>query len=97
MKGGPKGVLSCLNVKTLTWSQLSLAGGTAGAPMRKTGCGIVHFHHDKLAVIGGYGIPTGPTQPGSSFIRDTGHTDGRGWTNEIHVFNISQGSDGQVH
>ena len=92
-----EGVFSCLNVKTLTWSQLSLAGGTAGGPMRKVGCGIVHFHHDKLAVIGGYGIPTSPTQPGSSFIRDTGHTDGRGWTNEIHVFDISQGSDGQVH
>ena len=86
-----EGVLSCLNVKTLTWSQLSLAG------RRKTGCGIVHFHHDKLAVIGGHGIPTGPTQPGSSFIKDTRFTDGRGSTNEIHVFNISQGSDSQVH
>ena len=101
MYGGFKdkleGVLSCLNVKTLTWSQLSLAGGTAGGPMRKAGCGIVHFHHDKLAVIGGYGIPTGPTQPGSSFIKDTRHTDGRGWTNEVHVFDISQGSDSPVH
>ena len=91
------GSLSCLDLTTLTWSQLSLAGGTAGGPMRKAGCGIVHFHHDKLAVIGGYGIPTGPTQPGSSFIRSTRYTDGRGWTNEIHVFNISQGSDSQVH
>ena len=92
-----EGVLSCLNVKTLTWSQLSLTGRTAGGPMRKIGCGIVHFHHDKLAVIGGYGIPTGPTQPGSSFIRDTKFTDGRGYTNEVYVFNISQGSDDQVH
>ena len=91
-----EGFLSCLNVKTLTWSQLSPAG-TAGGPMKKAACGIVHFHHDKLAVIGGYGIPTGPTQPGSSFIKDTRFTDGRGWTNEAHVFNISQGSDGQVH
>ena len=91
-----EGVLSCLNVKTLTWSQLSPAR-TAGGPMRKAACGIVHFHHDKLAVIGGGGIPTGPTQPGSSFIRDTMSTDGRGWTNEVHVFNISQGSDSQVH
>ena len=91
------GALSCLDLTTLTWSQLSLAGGTAGGPMRKVGCGIVHFHHDKLAVIGGYGIPTGPTRPGSSFIRDTRPTDGRGWTNEIHVFDISQGSDSRVH
>ena len=91
------GLLSCLDLTTLTWSQLSLAGGTVGGPMRKVGCSIVHFHHDKLAVIGGYGIPTGPTQPGSSFIRNTQFTDGRGWTNEIHVFDISQGSDSQVH
>ena len=91
------GVLSCLDLKTLTWSQLSLAGGTAGGPMRKVGCGIVHFHHDKLAVIGGYGIPTVPTQPGSAFIRSTRFTDGRGWTNEIHVFDISQGSVSRVH
>ena len=100
MYGGVKDkygdVLSCLNVKTLTWSQLSPAR-TAGGPMRKVGCGIVHFHHDKLAVIGGYGIPTGPTQPGSSFIKDTRFTDGRGYTNEVHVFDISQGSDSQVH
>ena len=82
-----EGVLSCLNLNTLTWSQLSPAGG----PMRKIGCGIVHFHHDKLAVIGGHGLPTGPTQPGSTFIKNTMFTDGKGWTNEIHVFDISQG------
>ena len=91
------GVLSCLDLTSLTWSQLSLAGGTAGGPMRKIACGVVHFHHDKLAVIGGYGIPTAPTQPGSSFIKSTRYTEGRGWDNEIHVFDISQGSDSQVH
>ena len=97
MSSSISGSLSCLDLRTLTWSQLSLAGGTAGGPMRMAACGIVHFHRDKLAVIGGYGIPTGPTQPGSAFIRDTRLTDGRGWTNEIHVFDISQGSDSQVH
>ena len=86
-----KGVLSCLNMKSLSWSQLSPEGGTAGGPMRKTYTGMVHFHHDKLAVIGGYGLPSGPTQPGSTFIKNTSITDGRGWTNEIHVFDLSQG------
>ena len=90
-KGRYEGVLSCLNMKSLTWSQLSPEGGTAGGPMRKTYCGMVHFHHNKLAVIGGYGIPTGPTQSGSTFIRNTSFTDGRGWTNEVHVFDLSQG------
>ena len=90
------GVLSCLNIKTLTWSQLC-PEGTAGGPMRKASCGMVHFDHDKLAVIGGYGLPSGPTQPGSTFIRSTKFADGRGWTSEIHVFDLSQGSHGQVH
>ena len=94
-KGGFEGCLSCLNVKTLTWSRLSLElveGGTAGGPMRKAYCGMVHFHLNKLAVIGGYWFPTGPTQPGSSFIRNTEATEGDGWTNEIHVFDLSRGS-----
>ena len=90
------GVLSCLNIKTLTWTQLCPAG-TAGGPMRKIACGMVYVSSDKLAVIGGLGLPTGPTQPRSSFIVSTEFTDGRGWTNEIHVFDLSQGSHSQVH
>ena len=97
------GVLTRLNVAadtcTLVWSQL--CPETAGGPMRKYGCGMVHFHHNKLAVIGGHGYstidPTGPTEPGSSFMRNTKFQDGRGWTNEFHVFYISQGSHSQVH
>ena len=85
------GALSCLNVKSLTWSLLC-PGEVAGGPMRKDGCGIVVFHGDKLAVIGGTGYPTGPSQPGSKFIKYTSVDDKRGWTNEFHVFNIGQGS-----
>ena len=91
-----EGALSCLNVKTLTWSQLCGPAGTAGGPITKGSCGMVHFHHDKLAVIGGHGLPSGPTQPGSTFIRDTRFTDGRGWTNEIHVFDLSEGNHSEV-
>ena len=93
-----EGVLSCLNVKTLTWSLL--CSETDGGPMNKYGSGMVmfkHMHDDKVAVIGGYGIPTGPTQPGATFTRDTRYTDGSGWSNEFHVFDISQGSHSQVH
>jgi hypothetical protein len=94
-----EGALSCLNfgVKTPTWSQLCPAE-TVGGPMRKTSCDIVHFHDDKLAVIGGYGYPNDPIQPGSVFIRsrlNVIETDVIGWTDEIHIFNISQGSDSQ--
>ena len=88
-----EGVLSCLNfgVKTPTWLQLCPAE-TVGGPMRKAWCGMVHFHDDKLAVIGGYGCLNGPIQPGSVFIRNSKATSGIGWTNEIHIFDISQGN-----
>ena len=86
-----EGVLSLLSLKTLTWSQLCQEA-TAGGPMRKDSCGIVSFHGDQLAVIGGYGIPTGPIQTGATVIRNQYVTDGGGWTNAIHIFNINQGS-----
>ena len=81
---GREGALSCLNVKTLTWSLLCSAE-TADGPMRKYGCGMVHFNHNKLAVIGGYGLPSGPTQPGSTLIRNTRFTDGRGSVSYTHL------------
>ena len=80
-------ILSCLDLNRLTWSQIST--GTAGGPMKKCSCGMVLFHGDKLAVIGGFGVPTGCIQPGSTFIRNTRFSDGSGWTNEIHVFTQS--------
>ena len=89
-KRNEEGALSCLNVKSLTWSLLC-PEEVAGGPMRKDSCGIVIFHGDKLAVIGGYGYPNGTAQPGSKFIKKTG-ANGGGWTNEFHIFNIGQGS-----
>ena len=80
-------ILSCLDLNQLTWSHIS--AGTAGGPMKKESCGMVLFHGNKLAVIGGFGIPTGRIQPGSTFIRNTKFSDGSGWTNEIHVFSQS--------
>ena len=81
--------LSRLELKTLTWSQLSAVA--EDGPMRKDASGMVHFDSNKLAVIGGYGHPAGPIQLGSSFIPNEKFTDGTGWTNEIHVFNVRAG------
>ena len=58
-----------------------------GAPMPKFGCGIIAFGSG-LGVFGGYGVPRGPR----SFIKDTRFTDGRGWTNEFHIYNLSEGN-----
>ena len=90
-----EGVLSYFDMKKLTWSQLC-PEATAGAPMRKLGCGLV-IVHGNIIVIGGYGIPTGPTQLGASFIKNNNVSDGGGWTNEIHSFSIGQGSHSYVH
>ena len=72
------------------WFELCPQNGRAESPMAKSGAGMVAFGNN-LAVVGGYGKPHGPTQPGSSFIRNTGRTDGVGWTNEFHVYIQSQG------
>ena len=90
-----EGVLSYFDMKKLTWSQLC-PEATAGAPMRKFGCGLF-IVNENIIVIGGYGFPTGPTQLGENFINDTKFSDGGGWTNEVHLFSIGQGSHSYVH
>ena len=80
------GTLSQLDTSTMEWKLLTSDIG----PMKKQGARMIAVNDEQLAVLGGVGIPTSPTQPGSSFVRD-GSSDGRGWTNEFHIFNISNG------
>ena len=79
-----------LDSKTWRWSQVSPQNAD-GAPMSKAACGMIAFRNS-LVVFGGYGVPRGPTEPGSSFIKNTRFTDGRGWTNELHIFSLSEGN-----
>ena len=72
------------------WFALRPQNKEAESPMPKRGAQMVAFG-DNLAVFGGYGIPHGPIQPGSLFIRDYRYSDGRGWTNEFHVYNRTDG------
>ena len=78
-----------LDTKTWCWSQVS-PQNTDGAPMPKYGCGMIAFRNS-LVVFGGYGRPQGPTKP-QSFIKSTNNVDGRGWTNEFHIYNLSEGN-----
>ena len=78
-----------LSSQELEWSQLSVESDPSG-PMRKAACRMIYFDNKKLAVIGGRGIPHGPPQPGSTFFECEQHTDGRGYTNEIHFYDIEQ-------
>ena len=77
-----------LDTKTWRWCQLS-PQNAEGAPMPKLGCGMISFG-ECLGVFGGYGIPQGPTEP-QSFIKHTRFTDGRGWTNEFHIYHLKEG------
>ena len=76
-----------LDTRSWTWKQLSSSG-----PMRKIGCGLV-AHDSKLVLFGGYGYPSGPTQPGAEFIKATGNG---GWTNEVHTFDLKEGEGVRV-
>ena len=83
-----------LDTKTWCWSQVSPQNAD-GAPMPKCGCRMVAFRNS-LVVFGGLGVPQGPTKP-QSFIKDTGYTDGRGWTNEFHIYSLSEGNMQKKH
>ena len=90
----PYSSLHSLNTVTLEWRELQ-SKNPADQPMPKIGHGMVTYHEEivgvtSLAVLAGYGKPTTPIQPGSTFIQDTKRT-GWGWTNEFHLFNLTNG------
>ena len=82
--------LHVLDTDLLVWRDTPHCD-TGTSPMPKEGCGMVSFGSHYLATIGGYGIPTQLLQHGSSFIKNHSYTDGRGWTDEFHVFDITEG------
>ena len=50
----------------------------------------------KLLLFGGYGYPSHSTQPGAKFIMNSKSSGGRGWTNELHLFDLKEG-EGVLH
>ena len=77
-----------LDTKTWHWCQLS-PQNAEGAPMPEATCGMISIE-DSLVVFGGYRRPRGPAEPGS-FMKSTRYTDGRGWTNELHIYHLKEG------
>ena len=71
-----------LDTQSLTWSELTKFG-----PTRKEGCGMIAFDK-KLLLFGGYGYPSHSTQPGAKLIKNSNYSDGRGWNNELHLFDL---------
>ena len=85
------GTLHQLNSTTLNWEELHPKCMSHG-PMAKIVCGLVLFEGGKVGLFGGYGTPTGPSQPGSTFTRNSTYSDGSGWTNEFHLFDLQEGT-----
>ena len=84
--------LHCLESDTLQWRELHTS---ANRPMPKSGCGIVTYFEEELSppsliVFAGYGKPAPLTKPEARFIPDTTSKDGKGWTDEMHLFNLSK-------
>ncbi len=79
--------LSKLDLYTLQWSKVQTTGSQ---PIRKRDCGLVSVDERTLCCIAGYGV--GPTQPRPTFTRNTKFSDGKGWTNEIHLFDVQDGT-----
>ena len=74
-----------LNTRSGKWKELSGIG-----PMKKVGCSMVATS-EKLVLFGGDGFSSGPLQPGAKFVRCKRIADGRGATNELHVFDLKEG------
>ena len=78
-----------LSATTYRWSELTSQSAKEECPMPKDGAAMAACGDD-LALLGGFGMPHDPTQPGPSFMR-ADDNDGRGWTNEFHIYNVNKG------
>jgi N-acetylneuraminic acid mutarotase len=84
VEGDYQNTLHKLDTTSCTWTLLSSDG-----PRKKRASGIVKFR-DCLFLFGGYEEKTGSIQDGAEF-KD--YHDGKGWTNEIHMFDLTKGEE----
>ena len=78
-----------LDTRILVWAEIN-ALNPLEAPMTKAGASMVSYSESVLVTIGGYGdLPDNP-QPRADYVSDTEEgCEGRGWTNELGVFNLT--------
>ena len=70
------------------WSKLGSGTDPPNGPIAKKGCGLIPANEKTLACFGGHGIC--PSEASPLFIKDKNHTNGSGWTNELHFFDIEE-------
>ena len=79
-----------LDTPSFTFSKVNIINAAEGPMiMRKQECGMIAVSSNTLLVVGGYGIPGAALPRG--FVVNKRYKDGRGWTNEIHLLNITEG------
>lgn len=88
-----RGVLSKLDMTTLTWSELYAEEAQPDGPTKKVASGLVHFTDSSgrryLALFGGYGKSANLTrEPDVEPVKDNICYKEDGWTDEFHVFNL---------
>ena len=87
--------LHSLNTETQQWKELHQRNST-NQPMPKSACGIAAYYNKalgitNLAVFAGYGRLNNGTKAKERFVPHDKFSDGRGWTNEFHLFNLKNG------
>ena len=80
-----------LDLEQLMWRNAQ-PRHTSHAPMRKANCGMASFGQDKLVLFAGYGFPSGDNH--EWFMPDRRVKDGRGWCNELHLYDTEKGEFG---
>ncbi len=69
------------------WRALDSANPDA-APMAKMSSAVIAVDDETLCTLGGFGMPTGRPPAGSRFVPSSAYRDGRGRTNEIHLYSL---------
>ncbi len=69
------------------WRALDSANPDA-APMAKRDSAIIAVDDETLCTLGGFGMPNGRPPAGFRFVRSSARSDGRGHTNEIHLYSL---------
>ena len=71
------------------WTEIRCKNDETQTPMNKSHSGLVLVNEKTLALFAGYGV--GHTDCNSRFFKDSRYSDGGGWTNEFHLFDIEEG------
>ena len=78
-----------LDTRSLVWKEVK-AVNPLEAPMKQAGARMVSYSTSLLVTIGGYGRLPDTPQSRADYVADTDEGyKGRGWTNELGVFNLT--------